>query len=463
MTAEERQQRKYEQMVEGPLPGLIISLALPMIASNLVTSIYNMADTYFVGRLNDISSATSATGAVGVAYALQVMVQAVGFSFGNGTSNNVSRLLGAQKREEAKSYASTGMLTAMFIGIIFTAVCVALRWPLARFLGATDTILPYAAEYIMFLMPAAPFMIGSFCLNTLLRAQGNAMYAMWGLIVGGLINVGLDPLLIFGAGMGVSGAALATAVSQMIGFCILFVMNSERLGNLGIDLFHFRPSKERYVNIFHLGIPSLFRQGVSSVATIVLNNVAAPFGDAAIAAMMIANRVTQAVYSIMVGFGNGFMPVCGYNFGAKRYRRVRSGYLFSLCVTTVWLAGMAAVIFSFAPSVITLFRGDDPEVIAIGTTAMRMQCCSMPVLGCFLFCNTTSQALGYSGRATLLAVSRQGLFFVPVICLMAWLFGLAGIQMAQPVSDMCSLMISVPLTLKLLRSLNIPDGAEYTD
>lgn len=462
MTADDRQQEKYQRMLTWPLPKLILSLSLPMIASNLITSLYNMADTYFVGQIGESAAATSATGAIGVAYALQVLIQAIGFSFGNGTSNNVARLLGAKRYNEAEMYATTGLITAMLSGVLFGTLCILFRIPIARFLGATETILPYAVEYICYIMLAAPFMVGSFCLNTLLRAQGSVVHAMCGLMAGGIVNVILDPILIFGADMGVAGAALATCMSQIIGFCVLFVMHSRRCGNLGIQISNFRPSAERYRNIFKLGIPSLFRQGVSSVASIVLNNIAAPFGDAAIAAMAVVVRITQAVYSVMVGFGNGFLPVCGHNYGSKHYQRLRKGYLFSLCVTTAWLVFIATVIFIFAPTIVALFRGDDAEVIRIGAVALRYQCLSMPALGVFLLFNTTSQALGFSVQSTIVATSRQGLFFVPIIYLLTNLFGLTGVQLAQPISDVCSLIITIPMTIRLLRSLNIPDGAEHS-
>lgn len=328
---QDAQKRKFEQMTEAPVEALVCKMAVPTIISMLITSIYNMADTFFVGRIG-----TSATGAVGVIFPLMAIIQAVGFFFGQGSGTYISRQLGAQNRDEAARMASTGFFSSLGAGCVILAVGLLFQGPLCRLLGATDTIYPYALSYMRVILLGAPYMTAALVLNNQLRLQGNAIYAMVGLVSGGLLNIVLDPMFIFGLNMGIAGAALATILSQLVSFCLL-LCGVFRSGGVPLRLRLFSPSLQRYRALAAGGIPSLLRQGLASVATVCLNTAAGPFGDAAIAAMSIVTRVSQFAGSALLGFGQGFQPVCGFNYGAKRFDRVTKAFWFCVRVSTVAL------------------------------------------------------------------------------------------------------------------------------
>ena len=310
---EEQQNAKFIEMTETPVGTLVCRLAVPTMVSMLVTSFYNMADTFFVGKIN-----TSATGAVGVVFSLMAIIQACGFFFGHGSGNYISKQLGKRDTEEASRMASIGFFSAFLFGIVFMAAGLVFLEPLARALGSTDTILPYAKDYLGIILLGAPFMTSSLVLNNQLRFQGNAFYAMIGIATGAVLNIGLDPLFIFVFQMGIKGAALATILSQIVSFCLL-VAGSFRGENIHISYRKFHPDGAAFLEILRGGIPSLLRQGLASVAVICLNFAAGGYGDEAIAAMSIVNRIMMFAGSALIGFGQGFQPVCGFNYGAGLY------------------------------------------------------------------------------------------------------------------------------------------------
>ena len=438
---------KYKKMTETPIPRLICGLAVPTIATMLITSIYNMADTFFVGKIG-----TSATGAVGIAFSLMAMIQAIGFTLGQGSGNYISRLLGEKETESASKVAATGFFTALVLGAFLMVLGLIFLDPLVYALGATDTIAPYARDYVKFILIGMPYMAASLVLNNLLRFQGSAFYGMLGIGTGGLINIGLDPLFIFGFNMGVAGAALATIISQFISFLILLI-NCSLGGNIKISFRNFTPAWEIYREILRGGLPSFYRQGLASVSTMVLNFSAGPYGDAAIAAMSIVTRVFQFALSAMLGFGQGYQPVCGFNYGAKRYDRVLKGFWFCVKTAVVVLLVMGVLGFIFAPEIISVFRKDDPEVISFGTTALRFQSTTFVLSAWIVMCNMLMQTIGKGTKASLLAISRQGLFLLPALAILPPIIGPLGIQMAQSVSDLCSFLLAVPLGISVIKEL----------
>lgn len=372
MSAEERQQMLLTQPVEKIIP----KMALPTICSMLITSIYNMADTYFVSQIGTAeatASGTSASAAVGIVFSVMAMIQALAFMFGMGSGTNVSHLLGMGKRKEAEVYSAVGFFSAVAAGVLIAVLGNAFNEPLMRLLGATETAMPYALDYARYIFLAAPFMMGSLSMNNLLRFQGLATYGMVGIISGGLLNMLLDPLLIFVFDMGIAGASIATAISQLTSFVILLVMCSTHADAITIHPRNYRPTKQMYAKILNNGLPSLGRQGIMSVSTSLLNNAAAVYGDPAIAAFAIVSRCLNFVNSTVVGFGQGFQPVCGFNYGARKYDRMHRAFSFSVKVTTIVLLVLGAAGFAFAEPVVTLFRRSDPEVIRIGTETFRVQ------------------------------------------------------------------------------------------
>lgn len=451
MTKEE----KYKQMIETPVNKLIPGLAVPTIISMLVTSIYNMADTFFVSQIG-----TSASGAVGIMFSAMAMIQAIGFTLGMGSGNNISRALGNRNEQRAGIFAAVSFYTAGAIGIIILLFGTLFSRQMVYFLGATPTIAPYAQQYARYILIAAPFMMTSFVMNNILRAQGNAVYAMVGITTGGILNMVLDPLFIFGFGMGISGAAIATMLSQMVSFCILFYQCNHQSGCIRIQFSNYRPTFALYGSILHAGLPSFCRQGLASVAAVVLNFAAGPYGDAAIAAMSIVTRFMMFINSSLIGFGQGFQPVCGFNFGAKRYDRVLEAFWFCVKVAVVMLTVFGVVAFAFSRPIITSFRREDMQVIEIGTLALRLQLLTMPFQAWVIMVNMLTQSIGYGFRASLVAMGRQGLFLIPALMVFPRIFGLLGLQIAQPVADMFTFILATVIVVGILKELEQLKRAE---
>ncbi len=441
------QQEKVAYMLSEPVPRLVCQMAVPTIISMLVTSFYNMVDTFFVGKLN-----TQATAAVGVVFSVMAFIQAFGFFFGH----FISRKLGAGEFEESNRMAAVGFFTAFFAGVIAGALGIIFLTPLAKVLGSTPTILPYTKDYLRIILIGCPFMMSSLVLNNQLRFQGSASYAMVGIVTGAVLNIVLDPLLIFVFDMEVAGAALATVVSQVVSFVILFFM-SRKGGNIRIEFKNLKPSWMLYWEMFKGGIPSLCRQGLASIAQICLNRAAGTYGgdfsDAAIAALSIVGRVSMFANSALIGFGQGFQPVCGMNYGAKHYSRVREAFRFCVKYAAVFLIVVSVAGFVFAEPLVTLFRKEDGDVIRIGTLALRLQCLVFPLNAWIVMCNMMLQSIGKAAKASFVAAARQGIFFIPLIYILPAFFGLLGVQMCQTWSDVCSFLLSVPLGISVLREM----------
>ncbi|MDR0452573.1 MAG: MATE family efflux transporter [Treponema sp.] len=442
-----QQDEKYLKMTTGPVGPLITGLAIPSAVIMLISALYNSADTYFVSFLG-----TSATAATGVAFPLMAVIQAVGFFFGHGSGNYIARELGSRNRTNAAKMAATAFFSAFVIGVLLAFFGVLFLDPLARLLGATDTILPFARGYLRFILIGAPFMMCSLMQNNLLRYQGSSFYGMIGMVSGALVNIGLDPLFIFVFRWGTAGASLATMLSQFISFTVLFIC-SRRTDNVRIRLRYFSPSLANYREIVRGGLPSLARQGITSISGIFMNNFAAGYGDEVIAAISIVQRVFMMAASLVAGIGQGFQPVCGFNYGAKLFARVKAGFRFSLVAMTVPLLPFGVLGFIFAPQIIALFRPDDPVLIEIGARAFRYQCLTAPLLGWITINNMLMQTIGKAFKASFLAVARQGLFLLPLLFLLTPFLGLAGILVIPPVADICTFIVSIPLSISVFREM----------
>lgn len=455
------QEEKVSYMLSEPVPHLVCQMAVPTIISMLVTSFYNMVDTFFVGKIN-----TQATAAVGVVFSVMAFIQACGFFFGHGSGNYISRKLGAKEFDEANVMAATGFFTAFFTGIVAAVVGLCFLTPLARVLGSTPTILPYTKDYLRIILIGCPFMMSSLVLNNQLRFQGSASYAMVGIVTGGLLNMVLDPLLIFTCDMGVAGAALATIISQIVSFVLLFLM-SRKGGNIRIEFRNFKPTWALYKEIFRGGVPSLCRQGLASIAQICLNHSAGTFGggysDAAIAAMSIVGRISMFANSALIGFGQGFQPVCGMNYGAKQFGRVRQAFAFCVKYAAVFLVIVSAAGIIFAEPLVTCFRREDAEVIRIGTLALRLQCIVFPLNAWIVMSNMMLQSIGKAARASFVAAARQGIFFIPLIWILPQIFGLLGVQMCQTWSDILTFGVSVPMCVGVLREMKQAESQKITE
>ncbi len=446
-------QEKQRDMLETPVQRLIPRLAVPTIISMLVTSFYNMADTFFVGKLNS----PSATGAVGVVFSYMAVLQAIGFMFGHGAGNFISRSLGKGDREKASQMASSSFVFSLIAGGILMTVGLIFIEPISRFLGSTETILPYTVDYLRFILIGSPYMMASFVLNNQLRFQGSAAFAMVGIVSGAILNIALDPLLMFTLDMGIRGAAIATAFSQLVSFIILWI-GTMRGGNLSLHLKKVTLKFWVWKEILRGGIPSLFRQGLASISAICLNTVAGNLaGDAAVAGMSIVSRVMMFANSAMIGFGQGMQPVTGFNFGAKKYDRVKEAFWFCVKWAALFLAVIAVVGFIFAPTIVGWFQKDE-AVRQIARWALRFQCISFVCNAWIVPSNMMLQAVGKTFGASLLAAARNGILFLPPLFLLTHLFGVTGLQLAQPIADVLSALLAVPLTVAFLRQISDQKG-----
>lgn len=448
-----KEKKQYEKMTETPIPKLIVSLSIPTIISMLVTNIYNMADTMFVGRLGN-----SASGAVGVVFGFMAILQAIGFMFGQGAGSLVSRLLGRKDVESAGRIASTGFFYALGFGIILEAIGFFFLDSLVKLLGSTDTIAPYAKTYIVFILFAAPFMVPSFVLNNLLRYEGKALLGMIGLLAGAVLNMAADPLLMFGLNMGIAGAGLSTALSQIVSFFILLSVFLKGKTQCRLSIRMVSRNFREVGNLCATGLPSLLRQGLSSLTTMLLNYEAAIYGDAAVAAMSIVTRISMFIFSFAIGIGQGFQPVSGFNYGAGKYRRLRQAFWFTAILSEFLILVIGVSVFLVSDDLIQKFR-DDPLVIEIGTRALRLQCASMPFLPVCMVTEMMFQSTGHKIGASIMSSLRSGIFFIPCLVVLAFIRGLAGIQEAQPLAYILAFFPSVCFVVYFFRHLPKEDAA----
>ncbi len=438
-----------KKMLEENIPKLILTLSVPTVISMLVTSIYNMADTYFVSKLG-----TSASGAVGVVFSLMAIIQAVGFTIGMGTGSLISRLLGEKKEDEATVASSSALFLGLFLGTLLALISIFKIEDLMLLFGATETILPYAISYARYIVLGAPVMIGSFILNNLLRSQGSAKYAMVGIASGGILNIALDPIFIFTFDMGTAGAALATLISQCISFVILLICCLRKKSLAKLKFTKISRSPILYLTILKTGLPSLSRQGLASIATMILNRNARIYGDAAVAAMSIVGKIFMLIFAVLIGIGQGFQPVAGFNFGAKKYDRVKKAVLYTLLFGGIAMLLVGAPVFIFSDGLMARFTKDDAAVLEIGRLALRLQCLALPLIPISTVANMTYQTVGKSWTATILSCARQGIFFIPLISFLPLKLGIFGLQLAQPLADLFASLFCLPFGIKFLRDLN---------
>ncbi len=444
-----KEQKQYEKLVLTPIPKLIPSLAVPTTVSMMITMIYNLVDAYFVGRLG-----TSASGSIGILLGVQAIFQAVGFMCGHGSGTIISMKLGQGDTKSATRIATIGFLMGTVFSTLIAVFGLLFITPIMRLLGSTETILPFAVHYGLYILICGPALTLSCILNNIMRYEGKAFYAMIGLVSGGVLNMIGDPILMFSLHMGIDGAGLSTAISQYVSLGILVYMFLS-----GKTISRIRPSSlkaedvsasyiiGRAVHILKNGLPSLVRQVLNAVSSMALNIAANPFGDPVIAAMAITGRIVMFIGSVMIGIGQGFQPVAAYNYGAKKYRRIRSSYRFTLLASLVILWLLAIVVFFHAPQIIHLFQKNDPQVIAVGKKALRFQCLSIMLQPFSVVTNMLFQSIGKSRVASFTASLRSGLYFLPAILILPQFLGVTGVECAQAIADSLAVLTCIPLAL----------------
>lgn len=444
---------KYREMTETPVRRLVLRLAVPTMLNMMVTSFYNVVDAAFVGHLS-----TEAMAGVGVSFAYMLAVNALGFFFGHGSGNYISRELGARRRATAATMAAVGFFTPFFLSLVAVLVALPNLATLARLLGATPSVVPYATEYLRYIILATPFMMTSLTLNNQLRLQGNARLGTIGLVSGAVLNIGFDALFIVVLKMGVAGASLATAISQFIGW-LLLLWGTTRPESVHIGLRNFRPTGRAYHEILMGGFPSLCRQLFNCVSVVCLNYAAARYAApgheaSTMAAFAVVSRTMTFAYSFMLGINQGFQPVAGFNYGAKLYQRVRKSYLFAMSFSCVLLFSVAALLFVLAPPIISSYRNQDPIMLELGIEVLRYQCLTFGLVAVPVTTNMLFQVIRMPVRSTLLSIGRQGTFFLPALFILPHFYGLQGVELTQPVADVATFLFSIPFVLWVVRKLN---------
>jgi len=434
----------YIKMTETSVNKLILNLGIPTTISMLITNIYNMADTYFVGTLGE-----SAQAATGVLFTVQAIMQGIAFMLGHGGGTFIARALAQKDSEKATTYISSGFFLGGILGLLITVFGLMFLEPLVCFLGSTETIVPYAKSYGFWILMAAPFIICSFILNNGLRYEGKALYAMFGLTAGGVLNIAGDYILIMKLNMGVAGAGLATAVSQVISFVILLVMYL-KMAQSTIRFKAVSRDVKLYLNICRVGLPSLIRQGLTSVTNGLLNNLTKPFGDAAIAAMSVVSRYSNFLMCVGLGMGQGFQPVASFNYQAKKYERVKKGLLFTTAFGLVFIGAMSTISIIFAEPIISVFQKQE-DVIRIGSVALRYTAIGMMFMPFSVPVNMLYQSIQQPTISSVLSMIRSGAVTIPMLLIGVPFLGLTGIQIAQPFADIVAGLLSIPFIIHFVR------------
>ena len=443
----------HKKMTEDSVSKIIIALGIPTTISMLITNIYNMADTYFVGGLGE-----SAQGATGILFTLQCIIQAVAFMLGHGSGTFVAKYLAQRNMNKASSYCTTAFVVGGIMGLALASIGLTILEPFLKFLGSTDTILPHAKDYGMWILISCPFLICSLVLNNVLRYEGKAFYAMFGLGAGGILNIFGDYILIEKLKMGVYGAGLSTAISQFVSFVLLLCLYF-KFAQSKLNLKFMSKEAHVYFDIFKMGLPSLIRQGLTSISNGLLNNLIKPFGDAPIAAMSIVQKYSSFVMCVGLGIGQGYQPFASFNYELKEYDRVKKGTKFLMAFGTCAVGALATLGFIFAPQIIEIFQ-KEREVIDVGTRALRYASIGLWFLPISVSCNMLYQSIRKAAMASFMAIMRSGAVLIPVL-LIASGFGLEGIIMAQPISDIITGFISLPFFFMFLNKT--PSTAEAKD
>ncbi len=449
-------------MLSEPIHRIIPKMAVPTIVAFLINSIYSLADTYFVSGLG-----TNATAAVSVNSSLDQLIMMCGSMVALGANSYIARLLGEGKDKKASEVLSTAFFCAFFFGAVLMVVGNVFMTPMVRLLGATPTCEQYSIDYATYVLLAAPFMASNFVMNQCLRSEGSATLSMVGMGFGGILNCFLDPIFILGseglmlkygialpfdiAPMGVAGASLATAISKVVSFAILVFPYVTRRSMLRLSLKNFHPTKDIIVNVVSVGSSSMFRNGLNVVAAILLNGIAGNISDSVLAGIGVTTKIMMFPFGIILGFGNGFQPVAGFNWGAKRYDRVRESYRFSSMVALIGSIIMAVGLALFADQLIVLFAGEDLEMRKIGAFCIITQCIALPIHAWVAIVNMLCVGLGNAKGAFLLATARQGSCFIPFVHLMAYLFSAQGVASVQGLADVLSLVLAIPLALSMTK------------
>ncbi len=446
-TADQEQRR--DLMLHAPISSVIPRMAIPTIIAFLINSIYSLADTYFVSGLG-----TNATAAVSVNSSLDQVILMCGSMLAMGANSYIARLLGKGDDKKASQVLSTAFFLAFGLGLAMAVFGTVFMKPMVRLLGATETCEQYAIDYATYVLLAAPFMAANFVMNQCLRSEGNALLSMLGMGLGGILNCVLDPIFITGLNMGVAGASLATALCKLISFAILIFPYLKRRSLLHLSIRNFHPTKDILKEIVGVGSSSMFRSGLAVVAAIMINKIAGQISDSVLAGIGVCNKIMMFPFGIILGFGSGFQPVAGFNWGARQYKRVSESYHFSSRVSVLGGLLLGVGLFALAEKIIIVFSGRDPEMLKVATLCLRLQCVAMPIHAWVVVVNMFCVSLGNGGGALLLSTARQGTCFIPIVIPMGKIWGANGLAAVQAVADILSLFLAIPMAIRMTKRVN---------
>ncbi|WP_207729273.1 MATE family efflux transporter [Clostridium sp. 'deep sea'] len=441
------QEKRAEMLGKDKISRVLIKLAIPAIIGMLVSAIYNVVDTLFVSSLG-----TEALGAVTVVFPFFMLVSAIGMMFGSGSASYISRLLGQKNTKRANQTVIVTLVSSIACSIIFTCLGLVFLEPVLAMFGASKTIMPFARDYAVIIICGSIFTMSNMALNNMLRAEGSAKISMIGMVSGAVLNIALDPILIFMFNMGVRGAALATVISQAVTTVILLYYYLSKKSYLKLSLGNFTFSREIYSEIFKIGIPTLLRQGLASLSMGMMNSAAVVYGDAAVAAVGVTNRVIMVAFYVLFGFSQGFQPLAGYNFGAKKYDRVQKTVKIAVQWSTIYCLIISGLIFIAAPAIVSAFS-NKPEVINTGVKMLRYYSVVLPTFGFTIMYNTLFMAFGRAKSALILSTARQGIFLIPAIIILPKIFNLEGVLMSQPVAAALSFCLTAYMASRIQKEL----------
>lgn len=443
------QSKKMELLGSTSIPKALLAMGIPTMIGMLVNAFYNLVDAYFVGGLGE-----SQMGAISVVYPLGQVVVGLGLLFGNGAASYISRLLGRGDKENADKVASTALYSSIFVGAVIIIISMVFLHPILKLLGATDSILPYAATYAGIYIVSCIFNVFNVTMNNIVTSEGAAKTTMCALLIGAVLNIALDPLFIYVFDLGVAGAAIATAISQVVSTCVYLTYILRKK-----SVFHFRVkdctySREIMSEIFKIGIPTLVFQILTSLSISLINNAAGDYGDSAIAGMGVVTRLISMGSLSVFGFIKGFQPIAGYSYGAKKFDRLREAIKTSILWSTVFCVIFGLVLALFPTAIVSQFTKGDAEMIRIGAASLRANGITIMLFGFYTVYSSLFLALGKGKEGFILGACRQGICFIPVILLLPMVWGLNGILYAQPIADVLSVIITVFMAIPLHKRLN---------
>jgi len=446
---------KKQMLLEENVRTLIPRMAVPTIVAQMITTIYNLVDTYFVSTLG-----TSATAAVGVNSSLERLITIIGSLIGAGACSYIARLLGGGKEKEADRVLTTSFLTGVGLGLGIMVIGRILVEPMVYWLGATSDCAVYSMQYANYVLYAGPFMIGSFILNMCLRSEGSATYSMIGMGFGGILNCFLDPLFIYTFGLGVAGAAMATAISKAVSFFILLWPYLRRRTSVTIALDRFRLVAKDVKEVLAIGSSSFFRSALTVAAAIAVNRVAGRYSTAALAGLSVATRVMAFPFALILGFGQGYQPVVSFNWGAGAWKRVRESYVFSVSAALIGAAAVGALLAVPARGAVGLFNKQaDAEVLRLGVLSIRLQCLALPIHALGTVVGMFYAGIGKAGAALTINTARQGYCFFPVLFTLPLVMGINGVASAQAAADILSAVVIIPMGIRAVRMIREKETA----